>query len=123
MKYFTYILVFTLITSSYIFSQEEQIYENPFPKFVPYKSEKNSVLEQSVKIDNKDLGKEQSARFLSIDRFADKYPSFSPYNYAANNPLLFIDMNGDSIQVNHMPLNYSTMSYPVSPKQPTPYCM
>ncbi len=36
-------------------------------------------------------------RFLSIDRFADKYPSMTPYQYAANNPGNFIDVNGDSV--------------------------
>jgi RHS repeat-associated protein len=36
-------------------------------------------------------------RFLTIDRFADKYPSMTPYQYAANNPVLFIDVNGDSL--------------------------
>ena len=38
-------------------------------------------------------------RFLSIDRFYDKYPSMSPYQYAAKNPVNFIDVNGDSIWV------------------------
>jgi hypothetical protein len=38
-------------------------------------------------------------RFLSVDRFADKYPSLSPYVYCANNPLIFIDAEGDSIQI------------------------
>ncbi|NIT56452.1 MAG: hypothetical protein GWN00_09545, partial [Aliifodinibius sp.] len=36
-------------------------------------------------------------RFSSPDRFADKYPSLSPYQYAANNPILFYDLSGDSI--------------------------
>ncbi len=35
-------------------------------------------------------------RFLSVDRFAEKFPSTSPYSYASNNPILFIDINGDS---------------------------
>ena len=36
-------------------------------------------------------------RWLGVDRFAVKYPSLSPYNYAADNPLLYIDINGDSL--------------------------
>ena len=38
-------------------------------------------------------------RLLSVDRFTDKYPSMTPYHYAANNPIYFIDVNGDSIFV------------------------
>jgi RHS repeat-associated protein len=34
--------------------------------------------------------------FISVDRFADKYPDFSPYHYCLNNPVNFIDINGDS---------------------------
>jgi len=38
-------------------------------------------------------------RFLVPDRFADKYPSLSPYSYTAGNPLRYIDINGDRIWV------------------------
>ena len=38
-------------------------------------------------------------RFFTQDRFAEKYFDFSPYQYAANNPILYIDVNGDSINV------------------------
>ena len=38
-------------------------------------------------------------RFTSQDRFKEKYPSMSPYQYAALNPILFVDVNGDSIWV------------------------
>ena len=38
-------------------------------------------------------------RFTSQVRFKEKYPSMSPYQYAANNPVLFVDVNGDSINV------------------------
>ena len=36
-------------------------------------------------------------RFTTTDRFVEKYPNQSPYHYAANNPIKFIDVNGDSI--------------------------
>ncbi|MCX2743803.1 RHS repeat-associated core domain-containing protein [Mangrovivirga sp. M17] len=41
--------------------------------------------------------------FESIDRFAEKYPGLSNYSYAANNPVNYIDINGDSV-------DYSSMS-------------
>ena len=38
-------------------------------------------------------------RFLSVDPKADKYPSLTPYQYAANNPLKFMDPTGKVIQI------------------------
>lgn len=37
-------------------------------------------------------------RFFVTDRFAETYPSLTPYQYAANNPMNLIDVNGDSVQ-------------------------
>ena len=42
-------------------------------------------------------------RFTTMDRFADKYSSMSPYQYGANNPACNIDINGDSIVINPNP--------------------
>lgn len=39
------------------------------------------------------------ARFTSQDAFAEKYNDYSPYNYCQNNPILNIDINGDSLNV------------------------
>ncbi len=38
-------------------------------------------------------------RFHSEDRFAEKYLNFTPYHYGADNPILYIDINGDSLHV------------------------
>jgi len=37
-------------------------------------------------------------RFNKIDRFAEKYYSVKPYHFSANNPVFFMEINGDSIQ-------------------------
>ena len=41
-------------------------------------------------------------RFFNVDRFAEKYLDFTPYQYGANSPINYIDINGDSlwIQIN-----------------------
>jgi hypothetical protein len=36
---------------------------------------------------------------MTIDRFAEKYTSMTPYQYGANNPIKFIDINGDSLDI------------------------
>ena len=38
-----------------------------------------------------------------MDRFAEKYYSLSPYQYAGNNPIRNIDVNGDSIVIEANP--------------------
>ena len=35
--------------------------------------------------------------WLSVDPMSDKYPSFSPYVYCANNPIKLVDPNGEEI--------------------------
>ena len=37
--------------------------------------------------------------WLSVDPMSDKYPSLSPYNYCAWNPMKLVDPNGDSIMI------------------------
>ena len=36
---------------------------------------------------------------MTQDAFAEKYIDFSPYQYAVNNPIMFLDVNGDSVNV------------------------
>jgi RHS repeat-associated protein len=36
-------------------------------------------------------------RFMVHDRYTEKFLTLSPYQYAANNPLSFVDVSGDSI--------------------------
>ncbi|MFK7750390.1 MAG: RHS repeat domain-containing protein [Kordia sp.] len=38
-------------------------------------------------------------RFITVDRFSQKYLDKSPYHYGANNPVLYVDKKGDSIIV------------------------
>lgn len=44
----------------------------------------------------------QIGRFFTQDRFAEKNYNFSPYGYAANNPIKYIDINGDSVGVKYV---------------------
>jgi RHS repeat-associated protein len=39
----------------------------------------------------------QIGRFTTQDAFAEKYISMTPYQYGANSPINFIDINGDSL--------------------------
>ena len=41
------------------------------------------------------------SQFLSVDRYSENYPNFSPYSYVGNNPIKYIDVNGDSIVINN----------------------
>ena len=42
-------------------------------------------------------------RFMTTDRFSEKYYSMSPYQYAANNPVNIVDINGDSLSIQANP--------------------
>lgn len=41
----------------------------------------------------------QTGRFFVQDRYVEKGFALSPYNYAANNPLFYNDINGDSVWI------------------------
>ena len=38
-------------------------------------------------------------RFFAVDNYADKYVDVNPYQYALNNPMYYVDINGDSVDV------------------------
>src|ERR1035437_2122789 len=42
---------------------------------------------------------DMTTRFLTVDPMAEKYFQLSPYAYCANNPLLFVDPNGEEIWI------------------------
>ena len=44
-------------------------------------------------------------RFFTQDRFSEKYLDMTPYQYGANNPIFFIDVNGDSLAVTDVSQN------------------
>ena len=46
-----------------------------------------------------------AVRWNRPDRFADKYVHLSPYSAFGGNPLLYTDMNGDSLVVNYFDAN------------------
>ncbi|WP_062061805.1 M91 family zinc metallopeptidase [Aquimarina longa] len=41
------------------------------------------------------------ARFNKIDRFSEKYENLTPYHYGANNPMYYVDIQGDSLWIRH----------------------
>jgi len=53
--------------------------------------------------------------WLSVDPMSDKYPSMSPYNYCANNPIILVDPDGREIILPNENSNLSTISLVENP--------
>jgi len=49
-------------------------------------------------------------RYTTMDRFAEKFPWQSPYAHAANNPVRYIDVNGDSTYHINVATGHVTMA-------------
>jgi len=93
-------IIFVIIfISPLILAQEVKENENPYRKFIPYAVETDTIINNFNYMEIDNLGKEQPARWLSVDPLADKYPGWSPYNYTLNNPLRYIDPNGKEIAI------------------------
>ena len=72
----------------------------------PYKYN-GKELDRKCGLDWYDYGARQYdaalGRFMTTDRFSEKYYSMSPYQYAANNPVNIVDINGDSLSIQANP--------------------
>lgn len=49
-------------------------------------------------------------RWLSLDPLAAKYPYLSPYTYTADNPILFVDVNGEDFFIRNVFARYKFKS-------------
>ncbi|MDP2176230.1 MAG: RHS repeat-associated core domain-containing protein [Bacteroidota bacterium] len=54
-------------------------------------------------------------RWLSLDPLMEKYPSFSPYNFAGCSPITFYDADGRIIMVNYTDANGTSKSFQYTP--------
>jgi hypothetical protein len=62
----------------------------------------------------------RTGRFLTVDPKADKFPLVSPYNYAHNNPLINIDLDGKEVRNKHYSSVTNFLSF-LGLKQSTEY--
>ncbi|MBO4597646.1 MAG: RHS repeat-associated core domain-containing protein, partial [Bacteroidaceae bacterium] len=99
-------------STSYITDKDGNITQ--YDAFLPYGEllvdEHSSSEEMPYKFNGKELDEETglyyygarymnpvASLFLNTDRFTEKYPHLSAYNYCAGNPISSIDVNGDTI--------------------------
>jgi RHS repeat-associated protein len=83
----------------------------PFDKIMPYRSSVASA-DNRYRFTSKERDFETNydyfgaryydskiGRWLQVDPMKDIYPGWSPYNYCLNNPHIFIDANGDGVNL------------------------
>ena len=78
-----------------IYSESESPLKVSANNFVVDEKDRGRWYDYGARMYQPDLG-----RFFTQDRFAEKYYGLTPYQYTANNPVNYIDANGDSIIVN-----------------------
>jgi hypothetical protein len=96
------LIISMMLLSSNVFGQEEM--DSFWPAWRPYVNNEQVQENYSNNLtldDSKELGNLVPARFLSVDRLANRFPSYSPYVYSLNNPVVFVDANGDSAWAIH----------------------
>jgi hypothetical protein len=69
----------------------------PYQKDTVSKHTKRAKIQRMIARKGKDSAGTRSAGFLSPDRYFEKYRAWSPYVYAADNPLRYSDPSGDTI--------------------------
>lgn len=100
-----HVFVFTLFVlfSTMLFAQDGWDNWKPYSSESYYDIQKESS--QKVETESNDVYNPKfyvtrmQNRFLTVDRFAHKYPSISPYAYVLNNPIKFTDMTGDTVDI------------------------
>lgn len=95
--YYPFGLEMPLLSKNYATSADENRYRYNGKEKLKLKDDDNDIfwLDYGRRMYDPALG-----RFHTQDRFAEKYFDYTPYQYAANNPILNIDVNGDSIAGN-----------------------
>jgi Effector protein len=123
-----FILVIAMLVSASVFAQHEPLqpfedlgikvkvltlsngkYDESFPNDTVFRfgtvmfnrvtGEVVTVVENDTLHGEYTLKAEVTSRWLSPDPLGAKFPNWSPYNYAVNNPVLFIDPDGQEIRV------------------------
>jgi hypothetical protein len=90
------IIAVMIFLCSSVFGQEQ--INSYWSQWKPYVKEevKESRFINWTLDEAKRLGDLAPTRFLTVDRLANRFPSYSPYVYSLNNPIVFVDANGDS---------------------------